>query len=246
MINNHLSRGRGGKVSLTHVIGFAVVRAMATMPEMGYGFTQVDGKPAVLRNEDMNLGLAIDLAKDDGTRQLLVPNIKGAQRMDFAAFWAAYEDVVRRARSGKLEVTDFAGTTVSLTNPGTIGTNHSIPRLMEGQGCIVGVGAMEYPADWQGASTEDDRPERRVEDHDSHEHLRPPASSRVRNPVSSCAAFINFFSAKRTSTARSSVPCASPTSLFAGPTTSQPVTRRTWTRRSGCKRSSTPTVSEDT
>ncbi len=154
VINNHLSRGRGGKVSLTHVIGFAVVRAMATMPEMGYGFTQVDGKPAVLRNEDMNLGLAIDLAKDDGTRQLLVPNIKGAQRMDFAAFWAAYEDVVRRARSGKLEVTDFAGTTVSLTNPGTIGTNHSIPRLMEGQGCIVGVGAMEYPADWQGASTE--------------------------------------------------------------------------------------------
>ena len=86
VINNHLSRGRGGKVSLTHVIGFAVVRAMATMPEMGYGFTQVDGKPAVLRNEDVNLGLAIDLAKDDGTRQLLVPNIKGAQRMDFAAF----------------------------------------------------------------------------------------------------------------------------------------------------------------
>ena len=154
VINNHLARGRGGKVSFTHIIGYAIVRALTTMPEMGYGFTTVDGKPAVLRNEDVNLGLAIDLAKEDGSRQLLVPNIKGAQHMDFATFWASYEDVVRRARGGKLEVSDFAGTTVSLTNPGTIGTNHSIPRLMEGQGCIVGVGAMEYPADWQGASEE--------------------------------------------------------------------------------------------
>ena len=154
VINNHLARGRGGKVSFTHIIGYAIVRALTTMPEMGYGFTTVDGKPAVLRNEDVNLGLAIDLAKEDGSRQLLVPNIKGAQNMDFATFWASYEDVVRRARGGKLEVSDFAGTTVSLTNPGTIGTNHSIPRLMEGQGCIVGVGAMEHPADWQGASEE--------------------------------------------------------------------------------------------
>ena len=154
VINNHLARGRGGKVSFTHIIGYAIVRALTSMPEMGYGFTTVDGKPAVLRNEDVNLGLAIDLAKEDGSRQLLVPNIKGAQHMDFATFWASYEDVVRRARGGKLEVSDFAGTTVSLTNPGTIGTNHSIPRLMEGQGCIVGVGAMEYPADWQGASEE--------------------------------------------------------------------------------------------
>jgi len=154
VINNHLARGRGGKVSFTHIIGYAIVRALTTMPEMGYGFTHVDGKPAVVRNEDVNLGLAIDLAKEDGSRQLLVPNIKGAQRTDFATFWASYEDVVRRARGGKLEVSDFAGTTVSLTNPGTIGTNHSIPRLMEGQGCIVGVGAMEYPADWQGASEE--------------------------------------------------------------------------------------------
>ena len=154
VINNHLARGRGGKVSFTHIIGYAIVRAVASMPEMNYSFTQLDGKPAIARNENVNLGLAIDLAKPDGTRQLLVPNIKGAQRMDFATFWATYEDLVRRARGGKLSIEDFAGTTISLTNPGTIGTNHSVPRLMEGQGCIVGVGAMEYPADWQGASHE--------------------------------------------------------------------------------------------
>jgi 2-oxoglutarate decarboxylase len=92
------------------------------------------------------------MVKKDGTRQLLVPNIKGAETMDFAGFWTGYEDVVRKARDGKLTVEDFAGTTISLTNPGTIGTNHSVPRLMRGQGAIIGVGAMEYPAAFQGAS----------------------------------------------------------------------------------------------
>ena len=102
----------------------------------------------------MNLGLAIDLRAKDGSRQLLVPNIKGADQMDFRQFWTAYEDVVRKARNGKLTVADFQTTTISLTNPGTIGTEHSVPRLMPGQGAIVGVGAMEYPAAYQGASEE--------------------------------------------------------------------------------------------
>ena len=95
-----------------------------------------------------------DLAKPDGTRQLLVPNIKNAGALEFAYFWAAYEDVIRRARSGSLTVEDYAGTTISLTNPGTIGTVHSVPRLMQGQGAIIGVGALEYPAEYQGASEE--------------------------------------------------------------------------------------------
>ena len=154
VINNHLARGRGGKVSFTHIIGYAVIQALKSMPEINSAFVEVDGKPAMLEHADVNLGVAIDLAKPDGSRQLLVPNIKGAQAMDFATFWATYEDVIRRARSNKLGVDDFAGTTISLTNPGTIGTNHSVPRLMPSQGCIVGVGAMEYPAEWQGASEE--------------------------------------------------------------------------------------------
>ncbi|HEY0217550.1 MAG TPA: 2-oxo acid dehydrogenase subunit E2, partial [Cellulomonas sp.] len=154
VINNHLARGRGGKVSFTHLIGFALVEAVGEMPAMNAAYTQVDGKPAVLTPAHVNLGLAIDLAKPDGTRQLLVPSIKGAETMDFAQFWTAYEDVVRRARGGKLGVDDFAGTTLSLTNPGTIGTVHSVPRLMQGQGTIVGVGAMDYPAEFAGTSDE--------------------------------------------------------------------------------------------
>lgn len=154
VINNHLARSRGGKVSFTHLIGYAVIEALADMPAMNAGYTLVDGKPAVVHPGAVNFGLAIDLAKPDGSRQLLVPSIKGADSMDFGQFVAAYEDLVRRARGGKLTADDFAGTTITLTNPGTIGTVHSVPRLMAGQGTIVGVGAMDYPAEFQGASDE--------------------------------------------------------------------------------------------
>ncbi|KRF25650.1 alpha-ketoglutarate decarboxylase [Phycicoccus sp. Soil803] len=154
VINNHLQRSRGGKVSFTHLIGYALVKALGHMPEMNNGFTEENGKPALVIPGHVNLGLAIDMAKPDGTRQLLVPSIKSAESMDFAHFWTAYEDIVRKARGGKLTVEDFQGTTLTLTNPGTIGTNHSVPRLMSGQGAIIGVGALEYPAEWQGASQE--------------------------------------------------------------------------------------------
>ncbi len=152
--NNHLKRARGGKVSFTHLIGYAMIKALKAMPDMNYSYAEVDGKPTLVKPEHINFGLAIDQQKPDGTRQLLVPNIKQADTLDFAQFWAGYEDIVRRARSNKLTVDDFAGTTVSLTNPGGIGTVHSVPRLMQGQGTIVGVGAMDYPAEYQGASPE--------------------------------------------------------------------------------------------
>lgn len=154
VINNHLARSRGGKISFTHLIGFALIEALADMPVMNASFTETNGKPAVVHPAHVNFGLAIDLAKPDGSRQLLVPNIKKAETLDFAQFWTAYDDLVRRARAGKLGVDDFAGTTVSLTNPGGIGTVHSVPRLMAGQGAILGVGAMDYPAEFAGSSTE--------------------------------------------------------------------------------------------
>ncbi len=154
VVNNHLGRGRGGKVSFTHLIGYAIVRALSVVPEMNYAYADVDGKPTVVRPEHVNLGLAIDVSGKDGARQLLVPNIRAAGALDFRQFWMSYEDLVRRARAGKLTVEDYQGTTITLTNPGTIGTEHSVPRLMVGQGCIIGVGAMEYPAAYQGASPE--------------------------------------------------------------------------------------------
>ena len=154
VINNHLARARGGKVSFTHLIGYALVKAVKSMPEMNVGFETIDGKPNLVVPAHINLGLAIDVPKPDGSRQLLVPSIKAAETMDFAGFWTAYEEIVRKARDNKLTVEDFKGTSISLTNPGGIGTSHSVPRLMKGQGAIIGVGAMEYPPEWQGASAE--------------------------------------------------------------------------------------------
>ncbi|HEY4453937.1 MAG TPA: multifunctional oxoglutarate decarboxylase/oxoglutarate dehydrogenase thiamine pyrophosphate-binding subunit/dihydrolipoyllysine-residue succinyltransferase subunit [Pseudonocardiaceae bacterium] len=152
VINNHLKRTRGGKISFTHVIGYAVIRALQAYPNMNRHFAEVDGKPNIVTPEHVNFGLAIDLPGKDGARTLVVASIKNCENMNFTQFWSAYEDIIRKARSGGLTTEDFTGTTISLTNPGTIGTNHSVPRLTAGQGTIVGVGAMEYPAHFQGAS----------------------------------------------------------------------------------------------
>ena len=154
VINNHLKRTRGGKISFTHLIGYALVQAVKKFPNMNRHFAEVDGKPNAVTPEHVNLGLAIDLQGKDGNRQLVVAGIKHTETMRFGQFLAAYEDIVRRARDGKLTAEDFGGVTISLTNPGTIGTVHSVPRLMRGQGAIIGVGAMEYPAEFQGASQE--------------------------------------------------------------------------------------------
>ncbi|WP_331714561.1 multifunctional oxoglutarate decarboxylase/oxoglutarate dehydrogenase thiamine pyrophosphate-binding subunit/dihydrolipoyllysine-residue succinyltransferase subunit [Auraticoccus cholistanensis] len=154
VINNHLRRARGGKVSFTHILGYALVKALATVPAMNNSYEVVDGKPTLVEPGQVNLGLAIDLPGRDGQRQLLVPSIKGCEELDFAQFWAAYESLVQKARAGKLEVSDFAGTTITLTNPGTIGTNHSVPRLMQGQGAIIGVGSIAYPPEFEGADPE--------------------------------------------------------------------------------------------
>jgi 2-oxoglutarate dehydrogenase E1 component len=152
VINNHLKRARGGKVSFTHLIGYAMVQALKTMPSMNWHYAEKDGKPTLVKPDHVNLGLAIDLVKSNGERQLVVAAIKKAETLNFFEFWQAYEDIVRRARSGKLTMDDFTGVTASLTNPGGLGTVHSVPRLMPGQSVILGVGSMDYPAEFQGTS----------------------------------------------------------------------------------------------
>ncbi|MDQ0368701.1 2-oxoglutarate dehydrogenase E1 component [Catenuloplanes indicus] len=154
VINNHLARGRGGKVSFTHLIGYALVKALALHPEMNNNYVETNGKPTIVTPEHVNLGIAIDLAKPDGSRSLVVPSVKGCENLDFRGFWQAYEEIVRRARRNELTMEDHSGATVSLTNPGGIGTVHSMPRLTVGQGAIIGVGAMEYPAPYAGMSDE--------------------------------------------------------------------------------------------
>ena len=149
IINEHLAAQGHGKVSFTHIIAWAIIRAATIYPQMNFGFGMVNGVPSRLEHENVNLGIAIDIEKKDGSRNLLVPNIKGANQMNFAQFFAGYNEQVKKARDGKLEIADFQGTTISLTNPGTIGTAASNPRLMSGQSLIIATGAIDYPAEYQ-------------------------------------------------------------------------------------------------
>ena len=147
VLNGHLARIGGSKVSFTHLIGYALIRALDAVPAMRSIY--VDG--GISRPAHVGLGLAIDVAKSDGSRTLLVPCIPEADTLSFAAFHAAYEDVVRRVRSNRIAPDDFAGVTMTLTNPGTLGTVSSVPRLMAGQSVIVGVGVLGWPAEYAGA-----------------------------------------------------------------------------------------------
>ena len=152
VINNHLKRARGGKVSFTHLIAWAMVETLKEFPSQNVYYDIIDGKPSVVTPAHINLGIAIDLPKPDGTRSLVVPGIKRTDTMGFAEFLVAYEDVVARGRDNKLTMADYVGNTISLTNPGGIGTEHSVPRLTKGAGSIIGAGALEYPAEFQGSS----------------------------------------------------------------------------------------------
>ncbi|VEI13743.1 multifunctional oxoglutarate decarboxylase/oxoglutarate dehydrogenase thiamine pyrophosphate-binding subunit/dihydrolipoyllysine-residue succinyltransferase subunit [Trueperella bialowiezensis] len=154
VINNYLASTRGGKVSFTHLIAYAMVESLAEMPDMNVSYTLDNGKPALVEPAHVNLGIAIDVVKPDGSRTLVVPSIKAAETLTFSEFVSAYEELVARGRNNKLTMDDYAGTTATLTNPGGLGTTQSIPRLMNGQGLIVGVGSMTYPPAFQGTADE--------------------------------------------------------------------------------------------
>src|SRR5437868_8210945 len=135
--------GRPEKVSYTHLIAFAIVHAVKDVPSMAVTFERIDGTPTRVAR-GIHLGLAVDVQRQDGSRMLLVPVIRDADRLDFAAFRNQYETLVSKARTGKLAADDLSGATIVLTNPGGIGTVASVPRLMKGQGTIVATGAIGY------------------------------------------------------------------------------------------------------
>ena len=154
LINHHRALLAKSKISFTHLIGWAIVKAAQTVPVINTAYTENQGQPFRIQRGHVNLGIAIDVASKSGSRSLVVPNIKNADTLTFPQYVKAFDDLVGRGRSGKLGTADFAGTTISLTNPGTVGTVSSIPRLMVGQGAIIATGAMDYPAGVKGLSSD--------------------------------------------------------------------------------------------
>lgn len=154
IINDYLQKIGGFKASFTHIIAWAIVKSLETFPNLNNSFTRQDGKPFKVIPEQVNLGIAVDVQNRDGSRNLLVPNIKGVNKMDFGQFLKAYSKLVDKSRNGKLELSDFKNTTITLTNPGMIGTISSVPRLMKNQGTIIAAGAIGYPAEYQSMNQE--------------------------------------------------------------------------------------------
>ncbi|MFO7525439.1 MAG: multifunctional oxoglutarate decarboxylase/oxoglutarate dehydrogenase thiamine pyrophosphate-binding subunit/dihydrolipoyllysine-residue succinyltransferase subunit [Ignavibacteriaceae bacterium] len=152
IINQYLQKKQLGKISFTHLISWAILKGIGKIPSMNNGFTYINSKPHLIIRKSVNLGLAIDIEKKDGSRTLIVPNIKDANKLSFKEFWEKFEDIVARTRKGTIDPSEFLGTTVTLTNPGTIGTVSSVPRLMIGQGAIIATGAIQYNAEYQAMS----------------------------------------------------------------------------------------------
>ncbi len=152
IINYHLIKIGESKISYSHIVAYAIVKALRKYPDLNNSFHFENDKPQLIDREYINLGIAVDMIKKDGSRSLIVPNIKKASKKNFFEFRAAYDELVNKARTGRIEPDDFQGTTISLTNPGGIGTVTSIPRLMVGQGCILAIGAIDYPAEFQAMS----------------------------------------------------------------------------------------------
>ncbi len=154
IMNKYLQKLKRPKVSFTHILLWALVRALIKYPHMNDAYTKINGKPARIKRKSINIGLAVDLIKKDGTRLLLVPNIKDTQNLNFSEFIIAFDDLIQKTRTGKLDLLDLQDTTVTLTNPGMIGTTFSSPRLMKGQGLIVATGAIDYPTEFAAVRPE--------------------------------------------------------------------------------------------
>jgi multifunctional 2-oxoglutarate metabolism enzyme len=151
---NALLKERGMKVSFTHLVAWAIVQAAKEHPVMTRVFERRDGKPFAIENGPVNLGIAVDVERKDGSHSLMVPAIRGSDGLGFAAFHSYYEELITKTRESKLTADDFQGTNISLTNPGGIGTVASVPRLMSGQSAIIATGAIAYPAEWKHATPE--------------------------------------------------------------------------------------------
>jgi 2-oxoglutarate decarboxylase len=151
---NLVLKERGLKVSFTHLVAWAIVEAAKDFPVMVRTFAEEDGKPYALENGPVNLGIAVDVEKKDGSHGLMVPAIKGSDGLDFAGFHSNFEELIAKTRENKLTADDFQGTNISLTNPGGVGTVASVPRLLSGQSAIIATGSIAYPPEWLHASPE--------------------------------------------------------------------------------------------
>lgn len=154
IINKYLSKVNRGKISFTHILTWGIINAFKKFPHFNDAFYRSDGKVYRLRRKSINLGFAVDLVRKDGSRMLMVPNIKNVNNLRFDEFVNRYDDLIARTRLGKVNLDELRNTTISITNPGMIGTTMSNPRLMRGQTLIIAIGSIDYPTEFKAVRPE--------------------------------------------------------------------------------------------
>ena len=145
---NEVLKERGMKVSFTHLIAWAIVKAAQEWPVMARAFQETDGKPP-WSSPAASISGSLSTSSGRASARCWSPCIKGADQLDFSGFHAYYEELITKTRENSLTADDFQGTNISLTNPGGLGTVASVPRLMSGQGTIVAAGSLAYPVEWK-------------------------------------------------------------------------------------------------
>ena len=108
----------------------AVCRALAEFPMVN---ARIDGEEIVYYNT-FDIGVAVST-----DRGLVVPVVKGADRLSIAQLEAAVADLASRARDRKILPDELAGGTFSITNGGVFGSLLSTPLLNYPQSAILGM-----------------------------------------------------------------------------------------------------------
>ncbi len=130
----------GVRLSPLAIVAMAVCDAARHFPGVNSSFDADKGEVVVRRV--VNLGIAADTP-----RGLIVPNVKGADRLDLVGMARALNALVDTARAGTTAPNDMLGTTITITNVGPFNVDAAVPILPPGTGAIVAVGRVA-PAPW--------------------------------------------------------------------------------------------------
>jgi pyruvate dehydrogenase E2 component (dihydrolipoamide acetyltransferase) len=130
----------GIKLSPLTIVALGVCHAARANPGINSSFDAEAGEVIVRRSIALGIAAATD-------RGLIVPNIKGADRLDLVAMARALDTLVATARAGTTTPNDMLGTTLTITNVGPFGIDGAMPILPPGTAAIVAVGKIS-PQPW--------------------------------------------------------------------------------------------------
>ena len=126
-------KGAGTLVSLNDIIIKGSAMALEKFPMANASF----GGEGIVSHSEVNIGFAVSL--DDG---LLVPVIRGCQRLSLKEIGACSRELVERARQGAISEAEISGGTFSVSNLGMYGVEEFTAIIQPPQGAILAVGGI--------------------------------------------------------------------------------------------------------